>query len=1429
MSTKKNYCPDGMRRNPKTGECESKKAKKTRRKKDNVNPENIIQQITNNPIVNSISSGMNRISSNVNSIVSNVVSNIGDFHPVNVNANSPDPLYNAIVNPAIATFKTNRQVIINDNSDLLEMTGQELRDTLSILMNESTGKKSSGKFNTSAKLIEEIIRLRGLLQVQGETQQPTPVPPTSVQEQPITQEPTTVPPPPVQEQPIIQEPTLEEPVPVIEDQPFVEEPTTDLLSEREGVSEEEREGASGETVGFPELLPTLDDASFNEKIALRKEFNDTKYDGKIRDIKTFSNKLCNTDFELSSHQLFVKNFLSLNTPYNSLLLYHGLGTGKTCSAIGIAEEMRSYMKQVGITHKILIIASPNVQNNFRTQFFDETKLKQENGLWSLNTCIGDALLREINPTNLTDIPKEKVISQMNAIMNHYYSFMGYTEFANYIERHTNVPEDSGVDPVKMRIKKIQKVFNNRLCIIDEVHNIRNTDDNKNKRIAMLLMEVAKHSDGLRLLLLSATPMYNNYKEIIWLVNLMNANDKRPTIKEDQVFDKEGNFIPSQTINGELVEGGRELLERKLIGYVSYVRGENPYTFPYRIYPVDFEPEHTIIVSNYPKKQMNEKEIAEPLQHIPVYASQIGEYQQKGYDFIMNNLRNRSNHKYNKTGKLITLPNFENLDAFGYTLLQIPLEALNIVYPNQNMDTMLVQETQTMDENQNNEMIDNMIGKKGLSNIMTYKTITVPHALRYEFEYSPGVVENYGRIFHREHINKYSNKISTICECIRKSTGVVMVYSQYIDGGIVPIALALEEMGFTRYGAEPYTKPLFKTPPTEAIDSATMLPRSKTTGSQFRQAKYVILSGDKHFSPNNSKDIKYISKPENKNGELVKVILISKAASEGLDFKNIRQCHVLEPWYNMNRVEQIIGRSVRNLSHCQLPFEERNVELYLHATLPRNDEEPADLYVYRLAERKAFQIGNVTRLLKQNAVDCLLNIEQTNFTIEKLNSIAENQNIQIHLSSGKTIEYKIGDRPYTDICDYMDNCAFQCSPNIDISTKPIIKNTYNTEYMKTNYHMILKRIRQLFKDQSFYRKDHLINGINIVKPYPIEQIYYTLTQMIDNKTEYLIDKYGRMGVLVNNGDYYAFQPVEITNENASIFERSVPVDFKHENIRLEIPTVVAMIQKKEETKIVKSIDDILRELDENLKIAFEKTETKFESRDTNWYKHSTLVFPDLIELFELPDDLIQKYYVYHYLDYLDYSDKNLLIQKIYSENKNENNRLENIIKGYFDEKILDYAGKKALVLANKNEYKILIQSDELLTLWNEARPTERHEINSIINEKYIIAKSTFNDIIGFMELFKDREMTFKVKDMKQKRNNKGSRCDNLGNSQIIKYLNEIIGGEPTYDIMNIKDKYTKISLCVLTEMVLRYYDETRRNGKRWFFNIEQAMIRDVSKL
>ena len=98
------------------------------------------------------------------------------------------------------------------------------------------------------------------------------------------------------------------------------------------------------------LYPHLNDENFNEIIYTKKEFNDNKYVKKNDDdyekntLIKISDKYCNNkDFELDPHQLFVKNFLSMNTPYNSLLLYHGLGTGKTCSAITICEEMRNIM------------------------------------------------------------------------------------------------------------------------------------------------------------------------------------------------------------------------------------------------------------------------------------------------------------------------------------------------------------------------------------------------------------------------------------------------------------------------------------------------------------------------------------------------------------------------------------------------------------------------------------------------------------------------------------------------------------------------------------------------------------------------------------------------------------------------------------------------------------------------------------------------------------------------------------------------------------------------------------------------------------------------------------------------------------------------------------------------------------------------------
>ena len=165
-------------------------------------------------------------------------------------------------------------------------------------------------------------------------------------------------------------------------------------------------------VKLNKLYPNLIDPEFNHKISKRKEFNDLKFDEFDKDIVKESEKLCNSEFELSVHQIFVRNFLSFLTPYNSLLLYHGLGTGKTCSAITVCEEMRDYMKQIGIKKKIIIVASPNVQDNFKTQLFDERKLKQTDGIWNIKACTSNKFLREINPMNMKGLKKERIILQI---------------------------------------------------------------------------------------------------------------------------------------------------------------------------------------------------------------------------------------------------------------------------------------------------------------------------------------------------------------------------------------------------------------------------------------------------------------------------------------------------------------------------------------------------------------------------------------------------------------------------------------------------------------------------------------------------------------------------------------------------------------------------------------------------------------------------------------------------------------------------------------------------------------------------------------------------------------------------------------------------------------------------------------------------------
>lgn len=1140
------------------------------------------------------------------------------------------------------------------------------------------------------------------------------------------------------------------------------------------------------------LYPNLLDPLFSRKIFLRKEFNDLQFENMDKDVKTQAEKLCNVEFELSVHQIFVRNFLSFLTPYNSLLLYHGLGTGKTCSAITVCEEMRDYMNQMGIKKKIIIVASPNVQQNFKTQLFDERKLKQHDGIWNIKACTGNKLLKEINPMNMKGLSKDKIILQIKKIIRQSYVFMGYIEFSNYITNIKNkytIDSDKGEEDIETKIKAIQREFSNRLIVIDEVHNLRISGDSPNKKIGQNLLDMVKYSDTLKLLLLSATPMFNNHKEIVWLLNLMNLNDGRPTVELREVFDGKGNLLIK---DGK--EVGKELLIKMMNGYVSYVRGENPYTFPYRIFPKEYDEKNSIKSDGfiYPRQQLNGKTIIQGIEHIDLFMTDIGSYQQKGYEYAIKDI-------------IRDIPDVESMEnGMGWQKVEVPLQTLNFVYPSVNLDRYIKGEDIQMNAR-------DFIGKNGLHSVMLYN-----ESKKNEFQYSERTLEKYGKIFSPEEIGKYSKKLEAFIQNVKKSKGIVLVYSQYIDGGCVPIALALEQIGITRYGG----KNLFKKKPTPDIDAITM--KEKETGTQFKPAKYVMITGDVNLSSNNSKEVKAATNETNINGEDVKVVIISKAGTEGIDFNSIRQVHIMEPWYNMSRIEQTIGRAVRFRSHCKLPFEERNTEIYLYGTKSYKEAdsvEPIDLYIYRNAEVKAMQVGVISRLMKEHAIDCYLT--------RALNEMDENAidtSVQLKLSNGKTIDYKIGDKPYTQICDYMESCSYKCKPEIDdtVNDGDIIMDTYDENFIQLNIDKVMTKIKELFSRYHVMKKQDIIQNITQVVKYPLIQINSALDYLINDKNEFIIDMFGNTGNLVNIGEYYMFQPIEVTHTKLSRLERTKPIDYKPEYIKLDVKDEVKefLVEglDKNIVEFSQKYTSLIEQLEKNYDKAIKPSEVK--RGEKNWYIHCNITIQRLSTTID--KDILHDFVIHHFIDNLIAKDKKIIINTLLK--KKNTTQIERKIKEYIDNTIgLKTQDKKGYFLFENRKLAIYIVDNNSL---KKAEPLDIKDFTSVLKKK-LINISEYNFIIGFMMQIRTSDMiVFKTKEVDAKRN-AGARCDQAGKKTIIPILNKIIN-KTTYNVENTKLLKT-IQMCSEQEFLLRYYQHIHKDKKQWFLNYELASLNEVEKI
>ena len=687
----------------------------------------------------------------------------------------------------------------------------------------------------------------------------------------------------------------------------------------------------------------------------------------------------------------------------------------------------------------------------------------------------------------------------------------------------------------------------------------------------------------------------------------------------------------------------------------------------------------------------------------------------------------------------------------------------------------------------------LYGKNGLDRIMKY-TISKSPARKNMYEYKD---PSLGKPFSPDELGNYSMKLKNICNIITNSKGIILIYSQYIDSGLIPMALALEEMGFARYGDK--SKSLLKNPPNFKIDVNTMQGRDVKDG-HFKQAKYAMITGDPLLSPKNNDEVIALTNSDNINGEKIKVVLISSAGSEGLDFSNIRQVHVLDPWYNMNRIEQIIGRAIRNCSHKNLPFEDRNVQIYLHSTILNNqDIEAVDLYLYRYAENKAVKIGQVNRALKENAIDCLLNIEQSNFSADKMNLVV-NQN----LSTGISIQYSVGDKPFTSICDYMDSCHFSCrgkrSPIVNIDS-----HTFTDEYVSSRVSILISIIQLLMKEKYIYTKQELIEYIISLKSFMLEEIDYALTKMVNDKNIYIHDKYNQPGNLVNVGELYLFHPVKLVDTHVSMNNRRLPFTEK-------IKDIAYNVSKSNYKKNTTS--------DDNNIIDWENAYQRIISNDDvdslpDWYISFINAKKTLLD--EMDETTLNLFLLHHILESLSFERTLIMLQYVYT---NETlNDFYSKVKEYYDPLLIIKNEYTGILLVNKTVTKLYTFENNI---WVESRDTAKRILASeMVKRKPSV--DMFAPIIGFIGYCTNNKMELKLKkklaiqqELKsgKKKQNTGFRVSDNTKSLVISYIN-IINENLKYDNPRDPNIPKTPELVVILEMLLRNKQLNNNDGKIWF--------------
>jgi hypothetical protein len=246
----------------------------------------------------------------------------------------------------------------------------------------------------------------------------------------------------------------------------------------------------------------------------------------------------------------------------------------------------------------------------------------------------------------------------------------------------------------------------------------------------------------------------------------------------------------------------------------------------------------------------------------------------------------------------------------------------------------------------------------------------------------------------EGLELYSPKFLRILQNIqnKENKGLHMIYSQFRTvEGIELFKLVLEAAGYVQFKIKKVGETWELDIKPEDMEKPKFMLYTGTETKNEKEIMLNIYNGTWDFIPQELANQLREKNENNMFGEVIRIIMITSSGAEGINLRNTRFVHITEPYWNITRIEQVIGRARRICSHQDLPEDMRNVKVYLYQSVftaeQKKDDKNIELmlgdvsridgsspvttdeYLFEISQIKNRMNSQILKTIKETAIDC----------------------------------------------------------------------------------------------------------------------------------------------------------------------------------------------------------------------------------------------------------------------------------------------------------------------------------------------------------------------------------------------------------------------------------------------------------------------------